>query len=117
MLPKGARLSKHQVEYVLSHGKRVSSRYFLATVSGSCGVLPEEKSPRHSAYAAVVSKKTAPTAVERNSCRRRMYNAIRASSSSLSRPLCLVVVAKKETKQAPYAALVDDMRDLLASLR
>lgn len=117
MLSKGARLSKHQVEYVLSHGKRTSSRFFFATVSPSCGPLPEERAPRASKFAAVISKKVAPTAVERNSFRRRTYNAIRANLTSLARPLCIVVVVKKESKNVQYAALVEDMKALLASAR
>lgn len=117
MLSKGARLSKHQVEYVLSHGKRISSRYFLATFCFACGPASDEKNLTMSRWAAIISKKVAPTAVQRNSARRRMYNAIRANLTSLSRPACVAVVAKKESTQAQYSELVADMKSLLASVR
>ena len=107
MLSKGSRLSKHEVEYVLKRGKRFSSRYFSATA------LLADSSP--SRFAAVVSKKTANTAVERNNLRRRTYNAVRATlpSDSPARSIHAVIVVKKEAKLALYAALVKDMGQLM----
>ncbi len=121
MLSKGARLSKHQVEYVLKHGHRSSSRYFFATSHGAVGPvsgLGAEKPLISSHFAAVVSKKVAPTAVERNNLRRRTYNAVRKAledRKSLKKPTAFVIVVKKEAKNIDFSELAQDMGRLLAA--
>lgn len=112
MLAKGSRLSKHQVEYVLQNGSRSSSRYFFATtlLSGPAVTLSK---PR---FAAVVSKKVAATAVERNNIRRRAYNAIRGAlqaTATLKKPCAMVVVVKKGIQDVSYNDLVTDIGVLL----
>ena len=124
MLSKGARLSKHQVEYVLKHGNRSSSRYFFATSCPSVGPVSgpgAEKPLISSHFAAVVSKKVAPTAVERNSLRRRTYNAVRkvleerkTLNKTLKKPIAMVIVVRKEAKNIAFSALTEDMGRLLA---
>lgn len=112
MLPKGSRLSKHQVEYVLQNGSRVSSKYFFATVLSSGPAITLSK-PR---FAAVVSKKVAVTAVERNNLRRRTYNAIRGALEkvgNLKKPCAMVIVVKKGIQDVRYEDLMFDVGVLL----
>lgn len=111
MLPKSARLSKNQVEEVLKTGRRFSSTYFLATATRS--------SDSRRAFAVVVSKKVAPTAVLRNKLRRRVYNAVRTiSKTSAASPLVSVVVTvKREAVPATFADFCEDLKRLLTSAR
>lgn len=115
MLPKSERLTKNQVEAVLATGRRHSSLYFFATV-----LAAPVASASIPAFAVVVSKKTADTAVERNKLRRRAYSAIRAVKKIvLARqngkvlPFHVVVVVKREAKSAKLADLIDDLGHLM----
>ena len=110
MLSKSERLTKNQVEAVLAAGRRHSSQYFFATVLAA-------STP---AFAIVVSKKTADTAVERNKLRRRTYSAIRevkkivlARPNGKVLPFHVVVVVKREAKPAKLADLIEDIGRLM----
>jgi ribonuclease P protein component len=72
MLPKGARLSAHDVRMVIKNGRSIRTEGVSAKcLAGAPGM------------AVVVSKKVAPKATERNRLRRLVYNALPSPLPSL----------------------------------
>ena len=101
MLPKSRRLATDDIEG-LSLGKSVfgtllSIRYRAA------------QSLR---FAVAVSKKTAPRAVDRNRIRRRVYEAARVASRSVSSPASVMVMPKKDCLTAPAEAIESELSTL-----
>lgn len=123
MLPKSERLTKNQVEIVLTSGRQHSSKYFFVTVlsaSVDSSANPSTAHPLTPSFAIVVSKKTADTAVERNKLRRRAYSAIREVKKIISArpngkilPFHVVVIVKREAKVAKLADLIEDMGQIM----
>ena len=76
-------------------------------------VLSEGEPPR---FAAVVSKKILPHAVDRNYLRRKIYNAIRKSTPSPTARIAVMIFPKKSATTLPFAVLSAEIFSLLQKI-
>jgi ribonuclease P protein component len=83
-------------------GKRFSSAHLTLVASPAVGGV--------SSYAAVISKKTAARAVDRNLLRRRLYAVLRAKGAT---PRSYIVYAKGGAVTLPFATLQSELETLL----
>lgn len=67
-------------------------------------------------FTCVVSKKTAPRAVDRNLVKRKCLSILRAAIRGETRPLAFIVRAKPSALHARHTELKDDLHSLLARL-
>jgi ribonuclease P protein component len=85
MLPKEQRLTTKDVALVFT-GKRktIHTQYFNVITAQPTGL-------KHKKYAALVTKKVAPSAVLRNKMRRRVYRCIQKNILKSTPPRAIVV--------------------------
>jgi len=102
-MQKGSRIGKDAFARVSKEGKRLFGRSLTLVVS------PAERA----AYAAVVSKKVAKTAVKRNLLRRRIFAILRAFTKESGTRGSFIVYAKKESAAQTFAELRDELSALL----
>ena len=116
MLPKSQRLTTEQVSAVIKDGKSFQSPFFTVRVLKSPN-RADSKSD-FAAFAVIVSKKIAKTAVARNLARRRVYEAIKLSgvtktASNPSSPAILVaILCKTAAMGADLKTLTNDLKTL-----
>src|SRR3989344_1151466 len=79
----------------------------------SFGTLPGQK-PTELKAACVVSKKTAPHAVDRNLIKRRWRAAMLQYLSAVPTPSTLVFYAMRPANNAPYADIKSDVAELVS---
>lgn len=101
MLSKSKRLSKLQFDDVFKKGRVFHSPLFVIRV------LSESKDIR---FSAVSSKKVDNTAVKRNSSRRKIYNTTRVLSRNVTKPVWVLIFAKKSLKDIPQDEVVTDLK-------
>ncbi|MHB1117972.1 MAG: ribonuclease P protein component [Minisyncoccota bacterium] len=107
MLPKKNRIPRKDFPADRRQGFRVFSPLFSGVVyPSSYGVR----------VSVVVSKKTAKTAVVRNTMRRRMYAAITPFLKRFPRDVFVVLYPKAEVKQAPFSVLQKEIETALRKL-
>lgn len=105
MLPKKERLSKNEVEFVLSKGKRSSSKLFNSKyVTNNLS---------HSRFSAVVNLKQAKNAVTRNRLRRQIYEAIRLNSQNPKAHLDIVIFLKTSEQKIDFETIQNEIIILL----
>ncbi len=104
MLPRKNRISRKDFPTDSRQGFRVFSPLF------SGAIHPSTDGVRVSV---VVSKKTAKTAVVRNSLRRRFYEALTPYIKNLSREVFIVFYPKIDAKKAPFSVLVQEIEKAL----
>lgn len=94
MLKKTQRLSKQKVQYLLRKGNYFSNSYL------GIKCLPNKVQIHR--FSVIISKKTLPTAVDRNRLRRQLYELIRLNPLNLSNHFdCLIVVKPPLLKLPP----------------
>ncbi|HUO56185.1 MAG TPA: ribonuclease P protein component [Candidatus Paceibacterota bacterium] len=119
MAPK--RLTRADFKNIQSSGaRRIHGRYFTLSVAS----LKGNNGSTETRIACVVSKKTAPRAVDRNLIKRRTREAVRhlldTKSGSLTNTTrsqentSLIFYVKKEALSAPYKAIESDVHTLLS---
>jgi ribonuclease P protein component len=106
-MPKKNRLTGAQIRR-LSPEKRLSSSLF------SLSIAPQE--PKEAQIACVVSKKVSQKAVVRNRVKRKMREVLR-SLAPLPAHTAIVLTAKKQAVDTPYATLRDDVAALIHRAR
>lgn len=85
------------------------ARLFTGATTGHGQLVVVKALPAETSRAGiVVSKKTAPLAVDRNRIKRRLRAILRKELPTLSPSCDLVVIAKAPARQADSAALADD---------
>ncbi len=103
MLQKKARLDRKAFDHHFKVGKRLHSTLFQAIVSES----------RESHGSAVVGKKVAKRAVDRNKLRRRMYGVLYPYLKSETKPQTVILIAKKGVLEIPRKQYAQELRQLL----
>ena len=90
MLPKKRRLTTALFDQVFKNGRvQHSERFWIRSF-----LLAEEKKLNTAKFAVAVSKKTAPTAVARNSIKRKIYKVIEKVVSTDSSRIGVIVGVK-----------------------
>ena len=118
MLPKSQRLTTEQVSAVIKDGKSFQSPFFTVRVLKSPN-RADSKSD-FAAFAVIVSKKIAKTAVARNLARRRVYEAIKLSGVTKTSPtstiptqaFSVVILCKTTAIGADLKILIEDLKTL-----
>lgn len=105
-MPKKYRLSGEEIRKL--SGKRMHGRFFSLLVAPIAG--------QHAKCACVVSKKVSAKAVERNKVKRRCRNALAKRMPELTKPLALVLYAKREAKDAEFSEIERDVDVLFSKL-
>ena len=100
MIPKKNRISRHEFPSHKERGLRVFSPLFSGVFYKNSDILVKE-----SRISVVVSKKTAKTAVVRNSLRRRFYDAFSPYLQALNSIRTIVLYPKKEAEKASFSTL------------
>lgn len=96
MLAKPYRLSQATAIYdVRNTGKRFINELY------TCFIKPSQTSQ----FAFVISKKTAPHAVNRNRTKRLLSEAIKEIMPNLQRPVQVVIVAKQDLSEVPLQTI------------
>lgn len=103
MFPKKQRVTKDTFEKSAKTGSRKAGLHFSLTITPSPDAI--------SRFAVVVSKKVAPTAVERNKTRRRVFGALEAMSPI--QPATYIFFAKKGAPELSYKNLEAEVRTLI----
>jgi ribonuclease P protein component len=107
-MPKQSRLTREEIDtFFAGRPRRVSGLYFDLAFSPR---------PEGVKSACIVSKKTAPLAVDRNRVRRRVRNILIVRLPSL-RPSTLVFTARPGAVEAEHAAIVTDIESLVGKAR
>lgn len=104
MLPQKNRISRND----FPTGSRQGSRVFSPLFSGV--IYPSKTGTR---VAVVVSKKTAKTAVARNTLRRRFYATLAPYLKSFSQESLIVLYPKIEAKKSPFSMLKVEIEAML----
>jgi ribonuclease P protein component len=103
MLAKKERLTRNEFDRFFSSGKRHHSPFFQLIVAPSDAF--------HGA--AVVGKKVAKRAVDRNRIRRQLYGVLYAFRRRSPLPCVLIVIAKPPSASLPRKERADALRELL----
>lgn len=107
MLPKQKRIPRDSFGRILSLGLLQNSPHFLLrTISA-----PKE------GYAALVSKKVAQSAVDRNRVRRRVYAVIRVLLPQIKKTSHTVISAKQGANKITFAVLQSEIEELFHKAR
>jgi ribonuclease P protein component len=103
MLAKKERLTRHEFDRFFSLGKRYHSPLFQLIVA-----------PAESFHgAAVVGKKVARSAVERNRIRRQLYGVLYSLFRHSPVPRAVIVIAKPPAAHLPRKERAEALRELL----
>lgn len=100
MLPRKNRISRKDFPSHKVQGGRAFSPYFTAVF-----YQPGKAGAKESHASIVVSKKTAKTAVARNTLRRRFYDLLAPYFKELPTPVTVVVYPKIDAQNAPFSVL------------
>lgn len=107
MLPQKNRISRKDFPSPKEHGSRVFTPFFTAVFyKANIGA-------KESRASVVVSKKTAKTAVVRNSQRRRFYEILAQYFKILRTPITVVIYPKTEAQKAEFAVLKTEIEKAL----
>jgi ribonuclease P protein component len=106
MLPRSKRLSVPLFANVLAKGSIVHSPLFTARIVKTAGQHSDSR------FSAVVSKKVAKTAVERNKLRRRTYAALSKITSKIKDGFHVILLAKNAMIKAEPKDIVADLENL-----
>ncbi len=87
MLPKKQRINKKLFEKIFKEGKNYHSDFLGAKISRT--------KTENSQFAFTVSKKIAPTAVQRNLLRRRGYSIVQKYLPKIKTPIIGIFILKK----------------------
>lgn len=104
MPPKSERLTKYDFSGLKKRTTLVSSLFDIVYIS----------SPTYKT-ACVIAKKRVPKAVDRNTIKRRIYNAYKENKPK--KPYTVIFYPKKESLYAPYTKISNEMRVLFATLQ
>jgi ribonuclease P protein component len=113
MLPKNKRLTSGEVEHVLKYGKFFRTSFY--TIRYSTAVTTAK-------FAVVVSKKVAPTSVQRHVTKRSIYEALRMNIVKLgaTTPLHAAIVvtcpANTFTKERAHTTIVSALTKCVGTL-
>lgn len=108
MLPKNRRIATKQFPEVLK-GKRYNTEHLLLYLATNIGSLEK---PSKIAFSA--SKKTFPTAVERNKYRRRGYSAIKKYIKEMHGGYFLLFSFKKGSENINFQTIDSEINQLLS---
>jgi len=103
MLAKKARLSRKEFDHFFAVGKRLHSPLFQ--------VIYKESAASHGS--AVVGKKVAKRAVDRNTLRRRMYGILYPYLKSAQTPRTVIVIAKAGARTLARKQFALELKSLL----
>src|SRR4051812_21797720 len=106
MLPRSKRLSVPLFTNVLANGSIVHSPLFTARI------LKTAQSKVDSRFSAVISKKIAKTAVERNKFRRRIYSGVAAVDKKVKPGFQIILMAKPTLTKALLKEITADLEAL-----
>lgn len=101
MLPRNNRISKKDFPSSQRQGFRVFSPFFSAVFY--------QTTAKTSRVAVVVSKKTAKTAVERNTLRRRFYDLVGLYFKNVSAPTTVVLYPKIDAKKTHFLTIKSEI--------
>lgn len=104
MLPRKNRITRKDFPSRDMRGFRVFSPLFSAVFYQTSG-----KSSLQSRASVVVSKKTAKTAVARNTLRRRFYDLLAPYFKDLPVPTMVVIYPKIDAQKAPFSTLKSEV--------
>ena len=110
MLPKKNRISRKDFPSHKAQGRRVFTPFFSA-------VFYRSKDAAESRVSVVVSKKTAKSAVSRNTLRRRFYDLLAPYVKVFSTPTTIVVYPKSDALKAQFSVLGQEMEKALKQAR
>lgn len=106
MLKKAQRLTRKEFEHFFAVGKRLHSPFFQ--------VIYHESPHMHGS--AVVGKKVAKKAVDRNTLRRRIYGILYPYLKTNTVPQTVIVVAKVGARTLPRKQFTMELKSLLERL-
>ncbi len=107
MLPKKNRIPRKDFPSHKTHGTRVFTPLFSLVFYKASNNFIESRA------SVVVSKKTAKTAVVRNTLRRRFYELLASYFKVMSTPTTVVIYPKKEAIKAQFLVLNKEMEKAL----
>lgn len=103
MLSRSEKLTKEQLEHVIEKGRVFHSPLFTLRVikTDSSGKL-----------AAIVSKKVAKKAVDRNKARRWIYAAVRAVAAKSLPPYHIALFAKEGIFRTDFSGIIESVKGI-----
>lgn len=104
MLPKKNRIPRKDFPAHKAQGLRVFSPFFSIVIYQS-----KETTTKESRASVVVSKKTAKTAVARNTLRRRFYDILAQYFKGVPTPVTVVIYPKTDAQKAKFSILKLEM--------
>ncbi len=110
MLPKKHRMSQALAHEVFVSGTTTSSPFFLVKVLIGGGF-------DRALCAVSVSKKIAPSAVDRNRTRRRVYSVLRGQWTRVRPGAVFGIVVKKGGESLPFEKLIHEVESVLVHAR
>ena len=102
MIVKKYRLEGNQIEYILKKGESTRSKLFIIRYT--------ENDQGHNRYCIIISRKISAKAVIRNKLKRRIYEAIQANEQTNKSNLDIILIPKKESKNAKFEDIDKDIR-------
>lgn len=110
MLPSKNRVKRGEIE------KSASNRRLFRGVMVSISMVPgAENSNNSPKITVIVSKKIIKTAVSRNRLKRRIYSIMQEHLSHMQSGIYMIYI-KKESKNASYRELKDDINNVLKKI-
>ena len=107
-MAKRSRVTRQDFEHIHSTSvKRYHGEFFSLVVITASGTK----------FTCVVSKKIAARAVERNRIKRRCREAARAALGSTRHEIAFVFYAKRQAREAAFAAIKKDVETLIKKSR
>ena len=103
MISRSQRISAEQLDQLMEKGRVFHSPLFVMRI------LTIDSSIR---CAAIVPKKIAPSAVLRNSMRRKIYSAARPHVQHITTPVCIALFAKQRIGEIPVQMLAEGIKGL-----
>jgi ribonuclease P protein component len=107
MLPRSKRLSVPLFTNALAHGKIAHSPLFTARI-----LKTADSKSAETRFSAVISKKIAKTAVERNKFRRRIYAALRTLDVKIKQGFHIILLAKPPLTKSLAKDIIHDLDGL-----
>lgn len=102
---KNQKLTKNEIQKLFKEGKKRATNFFLIYYNTT-------NTPTKSSV--IISKKTAPSAVERNYCKRIVREIVRKEIlPKLKKEVSFVLIIKQNLKNTPFTELSSEIKSII----